>query len=66
MQHVEVIIFSGILAVTVFAVVTTVVSATVYFATRPRVAHQPVAVPRLAPTTTANTNVAGQPTLAAG
>ena len=42
MQHVEVIAISGILAVTVSVVVTTVVSATVYLATRQRApSHQP-------------------------
>jgi len=53
MQHVEVIALAGILAVTVFTVVTVCVSATVYLATRERApSHQPAtsrsAVPALA------------------
>lgn len=34
MQHIEVIVLSGVIAVTVFTVVTTCVCATVYLATR--------------------------------
>ncbi|MCE9562847.1 MAG: hypothetical protein K8U57_12450 [Planctomycetes bacterium] len=40
MQHVEVILLSGIIAVTVFTVVTAFVSTAVYLATRER-AHNP-------------------------
>ena len=45
MQHVEVIVLSGIIAVTVFTVVTAVVSSVVYLATRERAPNpRPVAV----------------------
>ena len=45
-QHVEVIVLSGIIAVTALTVVTAVVSTVVYLATRERAAHPVPAVTR--------------------